>query len=111
MRSRKSPTPDLLALIADQFRALAEPARLAILHAIGPEERTVTELVSATALGQGNLSKHLQHLLAAGFVVRRRHGLYVYYALADTDVLSLCDIMCSRLESEAKQRHRIVTAG
>lgn len=109
-RARREPTPELLALIAGRFRALAEPARLAILHALEGRERTVTELVEATGLGQGNLSKHLQQLHAGGFVSRRREGLYVYYELADTDVLALCEIMCNRLETDLGASHKIVAA-
>jgi DNA-binding transcriptional ArsR family regulator len=109
-RNRREPTPDLLELVAARFRALAEPTRLAILHALGKGERTVTELVETTGLGQGNLSKHLQQLHACGFVSRRREGLFVYYALADKDVLSLCEIMCNRLEHDIDSSKKIVAA-
>ena len=103
-RGRSSPrrrvTPQLLTLVAGRFRALAEPVRLAILHALEDRELTVTELVEVTGLAQGNLSKHLQQLHAAGFVARRRDGLFVYYSLADDVVLALCELMCGRLEEE-----------
>lgn len=109
-RNRREPTSDLLELVAGRFRALAEPTRLAILHALGNGERTVTELVESTGLGQGNLSKHLQQLHACGFVNRRREGLFVYYALSDKDVLSLCEIMCNRLEHDIDSSRKIVAA-
>lgn len=104
---RRIPTPDLLARVAGRFRALAEPARLGILHALADGPRTVSELVDITALAQGNLSKHLQQLFAAGFVTRRREGMYVYYALADAQVLALCELMCDRLEEEAEAERLI----
>jgi DNA-binding transcriptional ArsR family regulator len=107
-RKGQEPTPELLDLVAGRFRALAEPARLTILHALADGECTVTELVTATGLGQGNLSKHLQQLHACGFVSRRREGLFVYYALADKDVLALCEIMCNRLETDLGASHRVV---
>jgi DNA-binding transcriptional ArsR family regulator len=106
----RAPTSDLLELVAGRFRALAEPARLTILHALSSGELTVTELVEAPGLGQGNLSKHLQQLHAGGFVSRRRDGLFVYYALADKDVLALCEIMCSRIENDLGTSHKIVAA-
>jgi DNA-binding transcriptional ArsR family regulator len=108
-RSLRKQSPALLELVAGRFRALAEPARLAILHALEGHERTVTELVESTGLGQGNLSKHLQQLHACGFVSRRREGLFVYYQLADTDVLALCEIMCNRIETDLGASHKIVT--
>lgn len=98
--ARRPVTPALLARVAGRFRALAEPARLAVLHALEDGERTVSELVEETELAQGNLSKHLQQLHAAGFVTRRRNGMYVYYALADDQVLALCALMCGRMEDE-----------
>jgi DNA-binding transcriptional ArsR family regulator len=97
-----------LALIAERFRALAEPARLQILQQLRGGERTVTELVDATGLGQANVSKHLQVLLAAGFVGRRKAGLYTWYRLADQDVFRVCDLMCGRLETEARRRRRML---
>ncbi len=109
-RPRRKATPELLELVADRFRALAEPARLQILHALSDGERSVTELVEATAMGQGNLSKHLQQLHLTGFLKRRRHGLFVYYALADSGVLALCEIMCGRLESDVTATQRVVHA-
>ena len=109
-KSMREPTPDLLELVAGRFRALAEPTRLSILHALGPGERTVTELVESTGLGQGNLSKHLQQLYSCGFVNRRREGLFVYYSLADKDVLTLCEIMCDRLESDIDDSKKIVAS-
>jgi len=103
-------TPELLELIAARFKVLAEPARLEILNALKNGELSVTDLVDRTGLGQANVSKHLQMLLSHGFVERRREGLFAYYELADKDVLRLCDIMCSRLETETNERRRIVAS-
>jgi DNA-binding transcriptional ArsR family regulator len=97
-------TPDLLELIAERFKALAEPARLHILNALRGGEKTVSELMEATGLGQANLSKHLQLLHGLGFTDRRKQGLYVYYRLADPAVFQLCDLMCGRIVEEARTR-------
>jgi DNA-binding transcriptional ArsR family regulator len=105
----RAPTPELLALVAGRFRVLAEPARLSILHMLKQGEHTVTELAERTGLSQANLSKHLQQLLAASFVTRRRHGLFAYYALADDRVLSLCALMCDRLEDDMHAVRRVVS--
>ena len=103
-------TPEVLALVAERFKALAEPARLQILSCLRAGERTVGELVDHTALGQANVSKHLQVLHAAGFVRRRKDGLFVYYALADASVFDLCDLMCGRLQAELKARSKALAA-
>jgi len=103
-------TPDLMALIAERFRALAEPARLQILNALRGGEKTVSQLVEETGLGQANVSKHLQVLHSMGFIARRKEGLFVYCSLIDKDVFRLCEIMCGRLEAEVKSRRRLLTA-
>lgn len=102
-------TPEQLRLIADRFRALAEPTRLEILNALRAGEQTVTEILDATGLGQANVSKHLQVLHAAGFVARRKDGVTTRYRLADNDVFRLCDLVCGRLEQELTARKRLFT--
>ena len=71
-------TPELLERLAERFKALGEPARLMLLNALRDGERTVSELMEATGLGQANVSKHLQLLHGLCFVERRKEGLYVY---------------------------------
>lgn len=99
-------SPGVFEIIAERFKAFAEPSRLQILHALRDGERTVSDLVGETGMGQANVSKHLRQLMSCGIVARRKAGLYAYYALADRDVLKLCDIMCGRLERETKARKK-----
>jgi DNA-binding transcriptional ArsR family regulator len=99
-------TPEALALIADRFKVLAEPARLQILSCLRKRELTVSEIVDQTGLGQANVSKHLQLLLSQGFVARRKDGLYAHYALADHRVFQLCDLMCDSLNAALSARRR-----
>ena len=90
-------TPRTMELVADRFRALGEPARLAILQSLRRGERCVSEIEAQTGLNQANLSRHLRVLSSTGMVRRRKDGLFVYYALADANVLRLCELMCDRL--------------
>ncbi len=106
--STLSLTPEVLELVAERFKALAEPARLTILNALRAGELSVGELVEESGLGQANVSKHLQVLNSLGFVTRRKDGLFVYYALADKSVFQLCDIMCSRLEAEVRAKRKLL---
>lgn len=88
---------EAIDLMAARFRALAEPVRLRLLHAIGRGERSVTELVEATGSGRANVSKHLGLLLEVGLVARRREGLVMLYRVADDSVFALCDVVCASL--------------
>ena len=99
-------SPELVGLVAERFKALAEPARLHILQALRNGERTVSELVEETGLGQANVSKHLQLLHGLGFVERRKEGLYVYYSLGGEDIFRMCDLMCGRIEDETTRRQQ-----
>jgi DNA-binding transcriptional ArsR family regulator len=105
----KPMTPHQLGLVAERFKALAEPSRLHILNALRRGERSVSDLLAATGLGQANVSKHLQMLHAAGYVERRKEGVTTYYRLADADVLKLCELMCGRLEREVLARRKMLS--
>ena len=93
-----------LALVAERFKVLAEPARLRVLDALRHGARHVTALVEATGLQQANLSRHLQQLYVHGFVVRSRQGTFVHYAIADPQVYALCELMCGQLERSERRR-------
>lgn len=99
--SRLTMTPEVFALIAERFRALGEPARLRLLDALRAGDKTATELIVETDIGQANVSKHMQVLYRAGLVVRRREGPFVRYAIADRRVYTLCDIMCDGLRARS----------
>lgn len=86
-----------LEMVAERFRLLGDPLRLRLLHLLAEGEQSVSGLVAATGAAQGNLSKHLQLLLRAGLVRRRKEGLWVHYSLADGRVFELCDVVCGSL--------------
>lgn len=95
MTKGRLPT-SMLDQLAERFKALAEPSRLAILSILHSGELSVSELVRETGLGQANVSKHLDMLRRHGFVQRRRFGLNVFYRISDKEVFRICDIMCGR---------------
>ncbi|MBD3161738.1 MAG: metalloregulator ArsR/SmtB family transcription factor [Candidatus Latescibacteria bacterium] len=86
-----------LDLVAERFRILGDPTRLRILQTLSGGEMAVADLVAATGAAQANVSKHLQLLLRAGLVRRRKEGLRVYYDVADPQVFRLCDLVCGSL--------------
>jgi DNA-binding transcriptional ArsR family regulator len=98
---------ELTALVAERFKALADPARVRLLSVLRDGERSVGELVELTGLTQANVSKHLARLHHLGFVARHRDGVHILYRVADREVLKLCDLMCGRIEAEATTRGRL----
>ena len=83
-RRRSHPLPDeLVELIAERFRALAEPTRIKLLDRLREGEATVLELTALVGTTQQNVSKHLVLLQRAGIVARRKQGNFAYYRIAD----------------------------
>lgn len=83
--------------VARYFALLAEPTRLAILHAICQDELAVGDIVRATGATQSNVSRHLSLLHAAGVVSRRRDGASVRYRVADPMFVEICRTVCVRI--------------
>ena len=55
--------------------------------------------ISAPARGtQANVSRHLQTLIAAHILSRRKEGLQVYYRVSDPSISKLCQLVCGSLE-------------
>jgi DNA-binding transcriptional ArsR family regulator len=101
---RTNLTDAVIPLVAKRFKALAEPAGLLLLRTLMNGEHSVNALVEETGMGQANVSKHLQVLHGHGFVRRRKIGLFVYYALADRQVIRLCDAMSQRVGTTRGQK-------
>jgi DNA-binding transcriptional ArsR family regulator len=74
-------------LSAKLFRGFGDPSRLALLDALRSGERCVSELIEETGLTQSNVSGHLSCLRDCGLVASRQEGRFVYYRLADPEVV------------------------
>ena len=93
-------TEEALALIARRFAVLAEPMRLRLLHALFAGEQSVNALVELTGGTQANVSRHLQTLLQAHLLVRRKEGPQVFYAIGDPTIFKLCELVCGSMEKQ-----------
>lgn len=111
MAAKPGMTDAQIVEAAKHFTILSEPARLRILRALMGGALTVTELVAVTGLKQGNVSKHLGVLHGARFVGRAKEGNFVRYAIADPDLFALCELMCNRIERDAKSQAAELSAG
>lgn len=108
-RFAENPSPEVLDLIAERFRALSEPVRLQILMVLSAGEKTVGEVVDATGCKQANISKHLGLLLDDGIVIRRKDGMSAYYQIADSSVLELCAVVCRSVERRLESQQKALT--
>jgi ArsR family transcriptional regulator len=99
MRQKKI-SEDGFQLIAQRFAVLGEPTRLKLLHALFDGEKNVNRLVELTGCTQANVSRHLQRLMAAGAVARRRDAQQAFYSITDPTLLKLCELVCGSLEKQ-----------
>ena len=93
-----------LQAVADLFAVLSEPTRLRVLQVLQSGPATVSEIMAAAQLKQANASKQLGILDQAGVVSRQKQANQVRYAIRMPLVFDLCDLVCTRLRDEAKQR-------
>ena len=75
--------------IALLFRNLSQPDRVRILLTIGAGEACVCHLEAYLGLRQAYLSQHLMALRKVHILKSRRDGRYIFYRLADPDILEL----------------------
>lgn len=68
-------------LLADAFKALADPTRWEICRRLAAEELCVCHLVEDMGFSQSLLSHHLKVLRRAGLVDQRKHSYWTYYRL------------------------------
>jgi len=104
-------SPELLSRIADRLKALADPSRLAILHALEARERNVSDLLGEVGGSQANLSKHLARMRLAGLLAARRDGTSVYYRVVDPTAFAICRTVCDALESHADEERAVIRKG
>lgn len=97
---------DIYRLHAQICKALADPKRLLILNELREEEKTVGELATSLELPQATVSQHLAVLRQRSLVYSRRHGVNVFYRIANNKVIEAFDllrqVMTEQLEREQK---------
>jgi ArsR family transcriptional regulator len=79
---------DIFRIQAQLLKALANEARLKIVHRLAEGECSVGQLTGVIGLDQSTVSKHLSLLKAHGIVRDRRDGNVVYYELLTPCVLN-----------------------
>ena len=84
--------------------------RLELLEYLAQGERTVEALANLTGLSVANTSQHLQVMRQSGLVKPRKNGLYVYYSLADDEIVRLLTSMRKLAESHLADVDRLVRA-
>lgn len=101
---------DIAALRADILKALAQPTRLKIVELLREGERCVCEIFPAIDEEQSNTSRHLNMMLAAGVLSRRKEGLKIFYAIKHPEILEIVDIVTRVVKKDISGRHNLLKA-
>jgi DNA-binding transcriptional ArsR family regulator len=75
--------------LADLFKALGDPTRVRIIHALLQSELCVHDLTVVLGMGQSAVSHQLRILRNMRMVKRRKKGKTVYYSLDDDHVAQI----------------------
>ena|SRR5215213_2067001 len=76
--------------LAAQFKALADPTRVAIVNSLSAaDEVCVCNLTATFDLSQPTISHHLKILRQAGLVESTRRGTWAYYRLVPDKLAAL----------------------
>lgn len=101
---------DTAAYRAEILKALAQPTRLKIIDFLREGERCVCEIFPAIGEEQSNTSRHLNLMLTAGILSRRKEGLKIFYAIKHPEVLEIVDLASLIMKLEIVGRHELLKA-
>ena len=99
----------LSILQADLIKALANPARLAILQQLLDGEKTATDLVGLCGVSKANLSQHINLLKKEGLVLCHKRGTFCHYSLADQRVVKALNLLEEVLQDRLQQSGELVS--
>ena len=75
--------------LADLFKALGDPTRVKLIHALHQSELCVHDLTVVLGMGQSAVSHQLRFLRNLRIVKRRKVGKTVFYSLDDDHVTQI----------------------
>jgi rhodanese-related sulfurtransferase/predicted transcriptional regulator len=108
--SRQNLKQQIFSQVARIGKAMSNGHRLELLEYLAQGERTVEALAKLTGLSVANTSQHLRVMRQSGLVEARKDGLYVYYSLADDEIVRLLSSMRKLAESHLADVDRLVRA-
>jgi len=101
---------DLLACIAERFRALSDVSRLRLLLVLRQGPQSVTGLTQKLQMAQAGVSKHLGVLRSAGLVDSTRVKNQIIYRIADQRVFDMCAIVCDGVFKQIQSQQLLLAS-
>jgi DNA-binding transcriptional ArsR family regulator len=98
---------ELLDLIAQRLKAMAEPTRMKILNLLKNREFSVGEIAEQLGLKHGTASANLNALHKAGLVSFRKDGTRALYRISSDMVFKVCHAVCETLKEEFEEKAKL----
>ncbi len=99
---------ELVELTATLCRALNDPKRLLILHALAMGPASVGALAAVVEANVANVSQHLAVLRERGLVDTERDGLTMVYSLRYPELIDAITDLRGILRAELRRRSALV---
>ena len=94
--------------LADVLKSLSQPTRLKIIDFLRDGERCVCEIFPAIGEEQSNTSRHLNLMVSAGVLSRRKEGVKIFYAVKYPEILEIVELARQIMTQEISGRHRLL---
>jgi ArsR family transcriptional regulator len=88
-------------------KTLANPIRLAILHTLKDEEKSVGELADIIGISQSNLSQHLALMRQIDILKTRKNGTSIYYSVTNPKINEACEIVREILSDQLNKKKEL----
>lgn len=83
---REMKSAEAVIMLAETFRAMGDPNRLRLAHALSREEMCVCDLAAALGMSQSAVSHSLRSLRQLRLVQSRKEAKTIYYRLDDEHI-------------------------
>lgn len=104
-------SPQLIYSVqAELCRTMGNAARLEIVHLLQSGPMHVGDMARALGLSQATVSRHVSALRNAGIVMSERKKEGIFYRIANTKIVKVCELMREILSEESARRAQIGVA-
>ena len=93
---------------AEILKTLGQPTRLKIIDFLRNGERCVCEIFPAIGEEQSNTSRHLNLMVSAGVLSRRKEGVKIFYTVKHPEILEIVELARQITTLEITGRHRLL---
>lgn len=91
---------------ASMCKAIVNPIRLKIIETIGGNRMNASDIQARLNISKSNLSNHLNALFQVGVLDRVKEGSFIFYSLAEPELLAALAKMRSAIGSIASKKHK-----